>query len=341
METALTSLLSFVRTTHLELHTGRGEDTQGDLAPSPIHEHLKQSVSAGTERLRAQIRSIAPHYRTALITGERGARKEEVARALHAASTVAKGPFVICNSGWMEVLLQSTDPAQTRVSSEYRSTYKGLARTANGGTIFFPELGLFSLRGQKELLNFLKRLNADGSCRVKVIASVSGDCQALVAEGTLLAELRELIGVVELAVTPLRERLADFAEVTRQIFARIAAQSGEPAIAIAETALAELQRRGWPGNDRELESTLRMAALQSCGQKIEVEHLPPAAHEALSVEDSAPQLHISSMKLQEVIDAHVREVLRCCDGNKLKAAEILGISRSTLYRMLDAAAFAG
>lgn len=292
------------------------------------------ACSAATERLQMQVRTVAPHYRTALITGERGARKEEVARALHAASPVARGPFVVCDSGWMETLLRSGGRKDAK-SAEDRNTYRSLARAGQGGTIFFPELGLFSSAAQVEVLHLLLCMESEPEHRVCVIASVSGDLQAMVAGGTLRSELREKIGVIELAVAPLRERLSDFAAMAGRILGQIAVQSGVETATISEGALRELQRRGWPGNERELESTLRLAVLNSGGAVIEESHLPPATAGAEHV-DRSERLTVSAMKLQDVMDAHVQEVLRRCDGNKLKAAEMLGISRSTLYRMLDA-----
>lgn len=289
-------------------------------------------ASSPTERLQAQVRSVGPHFRTALITGERGARKEEVARALHLASPVARGPFVVCDSGLMESLVRGEGAAGVK-STEERAACRSLARTGHGGTIFFPELGLFSLAAQRELVRFLECLRNESGSRIRVIASVSGEVQALVSGGMLLAELRESLSVIELAVTPLRERMSDFAEVAQRVCEQIAAQTGAPALTISEGTLRELQRRGWPGNDRELESTLRMAALVSGGRMIEEKHLPPAAGQAVA---EPAKLQISPMKLQDVMDAHVQDVLRQCEGNKLKAAEVLGISRSTLYRMLDA-----
>ncbi len=281
-----------------------------------------------------QVRTVAPHYRTALITGERGARKEEVARALHAASPVARGPFVVCDAGWMETLLRNGGKKDAP-SADDRNTYRSLARAGHGGTIFFPELGLFSSAAQVEVLHLLLSMENEPGQRVRVIASVSGDLQAMVAGGTLRSELREKIGVIELAVAPLRERLSDFAAMARRILGEIAVQSGVEAATISDGALRELQRRGWPGNERELESTLRMAVLNSGGSAIEESHLPPPAVGAERA-DRSERLSVPAMKLQDVLDAHVQEVLRRCDGNKLKAAEVLGISRSTLYRMLDA-----
>ncbi len=346
MSTAISSLLSTLAAAQPNHHgTESHSAVEPGLAAHESRGHSGRSnagfdASAATERLRSQVRSVGPHYRTALITGERGARKEEVARALHWASPVAKGPFVVCDSGGLESLLRSNGAAGVK-SSEDRAICRNLARTAHGGTIFFPELGLFSVTAQKELLHFLDCLKEEHGSRIRVIASVSGEVQALVTGGTLLNELREKIGVVELAVAPLRERVADFAEVAHRVFEQIAAQSGEATLTISEDALRELQRRGWPGNDRELESTLRMAALMSGGKMIQEGHLPPATdHVSTEVEQPA-HLQTSSMKLQDVVDAHVQEVLRKCEGNKLKAAEVLGISRSTLYRMLDTATVAG
>ncbi len=293
---------------------------------------VRVGVSAVTELLRAQMRGIGPHFRTALITGERGARKEEVARALHAASPTASGAFVVCDSGWMESLLRGEGAVEPRI-------YAALVKAAQGGTVFFPELGLFSGAAQTQVLRFLERLGAEHGKRVRVIASVSGDVEAMVAGGTLRPELRDRIGTIELVVAPLRERLEDIHMVASRILEQASERCGGVTAKISDGALKELQRRGWPGNDRELESTLRMAALACDGGVIEEQHLPAATPEEVKLKEPAV-LSVSSMRLQDVVEAHVQEVLRRCEGNKLKAAEVLGISRSTLYRMLDAASVA-
>lgn len=305
------------------LHYGNGQKLRGEAGTL---------VNTTTERLGPQVRTIGPHFRTALITGERGARKEEVARALHAASPAANGAFVVCDSGSMESLLRR-DGAGVRL-------YDELVAAAQRGTIFFPELGLFSPSAQEQVLNLLKRLEKERGPRVRVIASVSGDVQAMVAGGTLRSELRERIGGVELVIAPLRERIEDIRAVAMRVLDDFLGRAGRQAPTISEGALRELQRRNWPGNDRELESALRIAALACGGTVIEEGHLPEVAAQTESEAGQEAGLLVSSMKLQDVVDAHVKEVLRRCEGNKLKAAEVLGISRSTLYRMLDAASVA-
>ncbi len=283
-----------------------------------------------------QVRTVGPHFRTALIKGERGGRKEEVARALHAASPVAGGSFVVCDAGSMESLRKGDRPGSGRGVCEE------LLQAGRGGTIFFPELGLFSIAAQVDLLQLLDRIGEEQGARVRVIGSVSGDVQAMVAGGTLRSELRDRLGIVELTVAPLRERMEDVAAVAARVLEGIATRSGGALVRISTEALRELQRRGWPGNERELESVLRMAALACDGGSgralIEERHLPAATAHTEQAGGAATGMTVSSAKLQDVVDAHVQDVLRKCEGNKLRAAEVLGISRSTLYRMLDAAA---
>jgi len=114
----------------------------------------------------------------------------------------------------------------------------------------------------------------------------------------------------------------------------ISAGMGKGLRTIEESALRELEGRDWPGNERELESLLRMAMLASGGAEIEDRHLPAANRSEPEMKETEPTI---SMRLEDVVEAHVQEVLRRCEGNKVRAAEMLGISRSTLYRMLDAA----
>lgn len=293
-------------------------------------------TSAATDRLKLQVRRMGPHFRTALITGERGVRKEEVARSLHAASSAARKPFVTCDAARLEEHLSSGGDQGVALKEE---SVEDLLREAQGGTIFIRELGQFSTAAQEKLLRLLEAIDSAGGERIRIIVSVSGEVQTMVAAGILQPELLARVGTIELAVAPLRDRLEDIEVIAARILAETSLNGGAAAKTIAEAALKELQARNWPGNERELESLLRMSMLASGGAQIDVQHLSAANKSSdFRMLEVGP---VPSMKLQDVVEAHVQEVLRICDGNKVKAAEVLGISRSTLYRMLEAVSSTG
>ena len=212
---------------------------------------------------------------------------------------------------------------------------EALVQGAKGGTIFVRELGRCSMEAQRMLLKVLDAADEQTGRRVRVILSVSEDVSALLAAGLLRADLYGRVGTIEISVAPLRERTEEIVPRVLSLLHAVSTCAGTEAVEISANALQALTEREWPGNERELESALRMALLNSRGGSIEEEHLPKSTASA-NLRNAGSET-AGSMKLQEVIDAHVQEVLRRCDGNKLRAAEVLGISRSTLYRMLDAA----
>ena len=257
-----------------------------------------------------------------MITGEPGVRKDQVARALHAASPVSGREFVVC------------DGSRTQSDADGVGAWLQLVEKAEGGTVFFRELSQFSATAQGHVLRFLDHVDRMRGERVRVIASINGDVRRLVAEGVLRRDLAERLSAIELEVPPLRTRVEEMGELAHKLLREAEGEGSEAQI--SEEALTELERREWPGNDREFECVLRMAQLMSRGGRIERGDLPEASIEA-ERSSERPGVELSgSMKLQDVMEAHVREVLRRCEGNKLRAAEMLGISRSTLYRMLDA-----
>lgn len=289
-----------------------------------------EGVSAATERLRLQVQRVGPHFRTALIAGERGVRKEGIARALHAASPAARRAFVVCDAARMDGLVLRIDSGAMRAGEAVGD----LLNEAQGGTIFVRELGRFSAAAQRKLLGLLDAIENLSGERIRVIASVSGDVRAMAGTGTIRADLLARVGTVELAIAPLRERVEEIEAIAIRLLDETSAGMGKGLRTIEESALRELEGRDWPGNERELESLLRMAMLASGGAEIEDRHLPAANRSEPEMKETEPTI---SMRLEDVVEAHVQEVLRRCEGNKVRAAEMLGISRSTLYRMLDAA----
>lgn len=290
---------------------------------------------AAMQRLRLQVRRIGPHFRTVLISGEAGCGKELAARALHGTSQGAAGPFVVCHSATLG------DAALEGADAGYRIAE--LMKIALRGTLFFDGIDEMPLEAQGRLLRVLRRhewaqdgLAAPPKTDLRMIASTSQDLRVLVAAGRFRQELYHRIATLTIELPPLRERVDDIAELANCFLGRFARMYGKIVNRIAEEALERLQSYHWPGNVRELESVLRNSVLLNEGATLEAQALP-----AFAEPDADATLGINvcgAARLQDVVEHHVLHVLRSCSGNKLRAAEVLGISRSTLYRMLDGCA---
>lgn len=293
--------------------------------PEPIEKNESEIVgqSLAMKRLHLQIRRIGPHFRTVLINGERGAGKEMVARALHRASTGSDGPFVVVTPG-------------NRIDC--------LTKIARCSTLFFKGIDEMPLETQEELLEVLRNhewaqdgLAASQKLSTRIIASANRDLKGLVASGRFRQELFQRITMVQIRVPPLRERAEDIPALAARFLERFA--NGLHKKTIAKNAMELLTSHSWPGNARELESMLKSAVSKCDSGIIQVSQIDlPSAVPATIKGEHPEERSTESTRLQEVVDRHVLRVLKDCAGNKLRAAELLGISRSTLYRMLDACA---
>jgi DNA-binding NtrC family response regulator len=277
--------------------------------------------SAAIKRLRLQIRRIGPHFRAVLIHGERGTGKQLVARALHQQSVRTGGAFVVAAFG-------------NRISS--------LMKTARAGTIFFGGIDKAPLEMQDELLEALRKqdwpqegLAAPQRLSTRIATSTEHDLKGLVASGRFRPELYQRIAMVQITVAPLRERMDDVPALAMHFVSDLEKRSRQT-ITLAKDAMDLLQSHDWPGNVQELKDALENTALQNeCGE-IRAQQLTLAMMSAkINRSDASLDEAGKSVRLQEVVDRHVLRVLHDCAGNKLRAAELLGISRSTLYRMLE------
>lgn len=290
--------------------------------------------SAVMKRLRQQVRRIGPHFRTVLVCGEAGTGKELVARALHRISPAADEPFVVRHAPAIKDALAEFESA-VRTGDDGRSLRRPVRKT-----LFLERIDDMPLEAQGRLLRVLmqhelaqSRINAPQRMELRIIASTEEDLKILVSTGRFSQELYQRLATVDITLPPLRERIEDLPELARYFLERFAAHYGRGVREISAEAMERIQKHPWPRNVSELESVLRNSVLRCEEEVLEPHHLPsfdaesrpeqPAAHAAKSV------------RLQDVIEQHVLRVLKDCRGNKLRASELLGISRSTLYRMLD------
>jgi DNA-binding NtrC family response regulator len=296
--------------------------------------------SAVMKRLRLQVRRIGPHFRTVLVSGEAGTGKELVARKLHAMSLSASGPFVACHAKALEDLL-----VECTADAGSADPLRRLMKRSQRGTLFLDGINEMPLEGQGRLVGALKkhelmqsRLEASQRKDLRLIASTCEDLRILASTGRFRQDLYQLLATVDIAVPPLRERMEDLPELAKCFLGRFALLYGKSVHGIADEAMGRMQRYCWPGNVRELESVLRNGVLRSEREVLESHHLPVFAESSEVVSTTANAAE--SVRLRDVVEKHVLRVLKDCGGNKLRAAEALGISRSTLYRMLDAGASA-
>jgi DNA-binding NtrC family response regulator len=287
----------------------------------------------------ARIRRVAPHYRTALLMGPTGSGKELAARALHRLSP-ASGPFIACNcTAIVETLFESELFGYVRGAFTGATRDKmGLFEYANGGTLVLDEIGDMPLASQGKLLRVLQnqQIQRVGSPEtrkvdVRVIAITSRNLHALMRERQFREDLYYRLSMIEIKLPSLAERREDLPLLQRYFLERLAAQYHKPIRGITRRAQTLLARYSWPGNVRELENVLGDACMRVEGEVIDVRDLP----ERLRVQPSqtAPEDE-ALLPLAELDRRHALRVLERVSGNKLRAAQILGISRATLYRLL-------
>lgn len=288
----------------------------GSLSAKTAETPLLIGEGPAMQRLMLQIGRIGPHFRTVLVRGEVGTGKELVARALHAKSDRATAPFLVCHAARLAGANHEDHPLD-------------LAEAADQGTLFLDGIDEIPAEGQQTLLRLLNQKKA------RIIASSSQDLRVMAAAGLLRQDIYHRLAMVEIVLEPLRRRVENIPVLAMHFLERFATRYGKKIETIAPEAMENLLLYEWPGNIRELENVLHNAVLQCEGSALGIRDLPAllagtgAAHPAELRQSETP------LRLQEVIERHVIRVLRDCSGNKVRAAEVLGISRSTLYRMLE------
>lgn len=287
-----------------------------------------------------RIRRVAPHFRTVLVTGETGTGKELAAQALHGLSPAASGPFVTCNcSAVVETLAESelfghvkgafTGAVQDRV---------GVFEAANRGTVFLDEVGELSLALQAKLLRVLQnqeiqRVGSPVARRVdvRVIAATHRDLSSMVRDQKFREDLFYRISVVHIKLPSLAQRKEDLPLFEQYFVRRFAEQYGKPVRGLTTRAQTLLARYAWPGNVRELENVLGSACMMTESETIDVRDLPEYVRESRLSEVHEEN---SLATLEQVERTHALRVLKHVGGNKVRAAELLDVSRAKLYRIL-------
>ena len=302
-------------------------------------------VSARMLEVFKLIGRVATTRSTVLITGESGTGKEVVARALHYNGARAVGPFVTIDcAGLAESLLESELFGHVRGAFTGAVTARrGLFETGHGGTVFLDEIGEIGPNVQAKLLRVLelqeiKPVGSSETIRidVRLIAATNRDPQAEVREGRLREDLFYRLNVVSIHLPPLRERREDIPALAHHFLQKYGEANGKAIGGIAPETMARLEAYAWPGNVRELENAIERAVAVSSHPILLPDdlprHLAPTAAAPAEAQSPDP---IESLSLDAVTQRHIARVLASTGGNKKRAAEILGVDRRTLYRMLE------
>jgi len=321
-----------LRIYELEQENRRLQQSQG-ISPLP------GLIAGSPEMLKIcrTVEKVAPVDVTTLLLGESGTGKEVVARAIHSRSNRRDGSFVAINCAAIpENLLESElfgheKGAFTGATKQNR----GKIEYADGGTLFLDEVGDLALPLQAKLLRFLQERSIervggreDIPVDVRVICATHQDLQALIAENAFREDLFYRISEMSITIPPLRERSDDAHLLARVFLERFAQQQGRAVKDFSPEALNAIKAHTWPGNVRELENRVKRAVVMADG--------PQVTSEDLELSDAGEDpLMLNLRQVRDDAEGRaVRHTMQIVDGNISRAAELLGVSRPTLYDLL-------
>lgn len=294
-----------------------------------------------------RIRRIAPYFTTALVVGETGTGKELAARALHRRGPCAGGPFVVCNCAAISEHLFESElfgHAKGSFTGAY-STQKGLIEHAAGGTIFLDEIGDVPLATQAKLLRFLQSREiqrvGDPSFRqidVRVVAATNRNLAEMAEQRLFREDLYYRLSTITLRLPILTERREDIRLLAHHFLKTCRRKFGRPDLEISRRSWSLIQRYHWPGNIRELENTIQYCSMMTASDTIEPEDFPEAIRAGSKAASEMPDFFSDELRtIDEITRLYVDHVLSRVNGNRVRAAQILGIGRATLYRILNRA----
>src|SRR5262245_12417394 len=287
------------------------------------------------------MRQVSASKATVLILGENGTGKELVARAIHANSPRRGNHFVPLNCAALsESILESelfghekgafTGATQTR---------KGRFEYAHGGTLFLDEIGDLPAPTQVKLLRVIEygevfRVGSNEPLKVDVrlLAATNKDLTALVREGKFREDLYYRLKVVTIELPPLRERLEDLPVLVQSFLDEFSRQQGKKSSEITPAAMELLYNYDWPGNVRELRNCVESMVVLDKDGRIDAEDVPRYVKQLAEAE--SPAGGVGGVNLEEKEKESIRKALALCEGNREKAAKMLGIGERTLYRKI-------
>ena len=337
------SIEKTVLTVRNALRQQRLELINADMAAALAREYTMVGESVAMRALRKQISVVAPTDGRVLIYGESGTGKELVAHAIHAESRRAAAPFIEVNSAAIpEELIESELFGHVKGAFTGATTAKkGKFELADGATIFLDEVGDMSPKVQAKVLRVLEeqRFEPVGSGNsitvdVRVIAATNKRLDVEIELGNFRADLFYRLNVIPFELPPLRERLEDVPLLIDYFNRHFSSAYGKKPKQFLPEALEEMQSYSWPGNVRELRNTVERVVIMHPGTKVSATDLPPQGKE----EPPAASFRFPSFK--EATEAYHREFIQRkleeAEGNVSRAAELMGVDRSHLYRRMRA-----
>lgn len=296
-------------------------------------------ISASINRIFEAIRKVSTSDAPILITGESGTGKELTARAIHARGLRRQGPFIPINCGAIpESLLESELFGYERGAfTGAVGQKKGKVEYAQGGTLFLDEVGELPNALQVKLLRFLQdhtfeRVGGHQAIEmnVRIIAATNVNLKEAIENGTFREDLYYRLGVVHINLPPLRERGADVSLIAMAFLRQAAAHYNKPLYGFTREALEAMQAYSWPGNVREVSNRIGRAVVMAEGTHITAADLD-MPRQAGPQEDSSISLKVNQQRIETDL---IMKAFTLSQGNLSRAAQELGISRSTLYRRL-------
>lgn len=293
------------------------------------------------KQIKETILQIAPTDCNVMIMGESGTGKELVAQSIHGLSKRRHAPFVAFNcASFSEDLIANELFGHEKEAFTGASNLKtGLLESANGGTVFLDEIGDMPQAMQSKLLRVIqeRELLRVGGTRaipldIRFISATAVDLKNAVAEGNFRQDLYFRLNVVHLVLPTLAERKEDIPLLAYHILRNIIRRTGKPVASISEDSMALLANYAFPGNVRELENILERAVVLCDGQTIRKQDLPPDLVELDLCSYSRPSETLLS--LEDLEKDYIRHVLNLVGGSRARAAEILGVERTSLWRKM-------
>ena len=317
-----------------------------------LHFDILVGNSPAMRHIYEMIRQVAKTKTNVLITGESGTGKELIARAIHKESNRSEQPFVVINCGGIPETLMESELFGHKKGAFTGATQdkKGLFEVAHRGTIFLDEIGELSTPIQVKLLRAVQEKvfkavgsNEDISVDIRIISATNKELEKEVINGNFREDLFYRLNVIEIKVPPLRERKADLRALAQHFLEKYSQEMGKEITKFSSYAIDLLNKYDFPGNIRELENLLERSVALSTTNIVLPDSLALSLHKRRWIEgfkdrrfdlDEVPRGVALDTILEEIESAYLKKALDCTNGNKNKAAELLGISfRSLRYRL--------
>ncbi len=333
-------ILIAVKRAERELRMRRRVKELEDLTSRPHRFQQILGKSAAMQQVFSLIEKVAPAEGSVLIEGETGTGKELVAQAIHRESLRKHGPFVPINCASIPGgLLESELFGHARGAfTGAQEKKQGLFVAADGGTLFLDEIGEMPPALQAKLLRAIqeRRVRPVGSTNditfdVRIVSATNRDLRTAASEGDFREDIFYRLATFQIQLPPLRQRREDIPLLVEAFLAQHAARGRD--IFFSSEVLRALVDYSWPGNVRELQSLVERCIYICEGETVQLDDLPEAMRQQIR-----PANHYAlpeDKKLEEVELDYIRHILDRCDGNRVKAAEILGINRKTIQRKLN------